>query len=156
MAFAGLVVLAGWWDWRTLTIPNAIPAAILAVFAGWAAGAWTAGAVQPHALMLALMASSAVSLLAVLAFAGGVVGGGDAKLLAASSLFAGLPLMMDFLAVTALAGGLLGLAALLTPARIAALGGGGDAAPARRGRRVAYGPAIAGASLWVVAMLAGS
>ncbi len=91
-----------------------------------------------------------------LGFAGGVVGGGDVKLLAAASLFAGPTHMVDFLAVTALIGGALGLA-LLAGAPI------GPAAPtvdgtlrARLRSGLPYGPAIAGGGLWVTAALVAS
>jgi prepilin peptidase CpaA len=86
-------------------------------------------------------------------FAAGVLGGGDVKLLAATSLFAGSAHVIDFLIVTALVGGALGLA-VLAGAPI------GPAAPttdgavrARLRSGLPYGPAIAAGGLWVVAAL---
>ena len=83
------------------------------------------------------------------AFAAGALGGGDVKLLAAASLFAGTARIGDFLAVTAIAGGLLGLAILAgAPIGQPAVGG---PLRARLRRGLPYGPAIAAGGLWVVA-----
>ncbi len=91
-----------------------------------------------------------------LGFAGGVVGGGDVKLLAAASLFAGPAHMIDFLTVTALIGGALGLA-LLAGAPIGPVAPTADGTLRARLRGgLPYGPAIAGGGLWVAAALAAS
>ena len=153
IAFAALAVAAGLWDWRTRSVPNAIPAAIVLAYVAWAGSGLTVGSVQPRALGLTLLASAGLSGLAVLAFARGVLGGGDVKLLGASSLFAGVPLMEGFLAVTAIVGGLIGLAALASSGGVAATVATGRP---QRSQRVAYAPAIAAGCLWVVVMLIGS
>ena len=71
------------------------------------------------------------------AFAVGALGGGDVKLLAAVSLFAGPGRLVDFLIITAIAGGLLGLAILAgAPIGPPAMAG---AAPSGA---VAHGPAV--------------
>jgi len=73
------------------------------------------------------------------------------KLLAAASLFAGSAHMVDFLAVTALVGGLLGLA-LLAGAPIGPVAPASDGTlRARLRANLPYGPAIAAGGLWVVA-----
>ena len=60
------------------------------------------------AIGLALACAAVVFGAGTAAFAAGALGGGDVKLLAAASLFAGPGLISDFLLVTALAGGVLG------------------------------------------------
>jgi prepilin peptidase CpaA len=105
------------------------------------------------ALGIALLCSLAVFAIGAAGFAAGILGGGDVKLLAAASLFAGSAHLIDFLVVTALVGGALGLA-VLAGAPI------GPAAPATDGTVRArlrcglpYGPAIAAGGLWVIAAL---
>jgi prepilin peptidase CpaA len=86
----------------------------------------------------------------VAAFAIGILGGGDVKLLAAVGLFAGPAGILDLLLVTALAGGLLGIASL-AGAPIGPVSTEGEAALRRR---LPYGPAIAVGGLWVASRLA--
>ena len=75
------------------------------------------------------------------------------KLLAAASLFAGTGLISDFLLVTALVGGVLGVA-VLAGAPISPLAPAADATLRTRLRGgLPYGPAIAAGGLWVAAAL---
>jgi prepilin peptidase CpaA len=95
----------------------------------------------------------AVFAVAAAAFVAGVLGGGDVKLLAAMSLFAGPTRLVDFLTITALVGGLLGLA-ILAGAPIGRPVAAGDASlKARLRQGLPYGPAIAAGGLWVAASL---
>ena len=88
-----------------------------------------------------------------MAFAIGMIGGGDVKFLAAVGLFAGPAHVLDFMLVTALVGGVLGLA-LLAGAPIGPVSSRGDATLRNRLRsRVPYGPAIAAGGLWVAMRL---
>ena len=83
----------------------------------------------------------------------GATGGGDVKLLAAVSLFAGPPRLLDFLAITALMGGVLGLAILAgAPIGRPAIAEGGSLRTRLRSG-LPYGPAIAAGGLWLVASL---
>jgi prepilin peptidase CpaA len=155
-AFAILLIAAGWQDLRTLKIANSLSLATVASFAVWATAGFALGRLSAVMLGMTIICGLAVFAVGVLGFAGGVVGGGDVKLLAAASLFAGPTHMVDFLAVTALIGGALGLA-LLAGAPI------GPAAPtvdgtlrARLRGGLPYGPAIAGGGLWVTAALVAS
>ena len=86
-------------------------------------------------LALALVCAVGMFGLGTLAFAFGAMGGGDVKLAAAASLFAGPALMLDFVTVTALVGGFLGVAILAgVPIGPVASAGGrhGPRAPARQ------------------------
>lgn len=156
IAFVLLLVAAAWQDLRTMRIADALSLGIVAAFAVWALSGLAAGSTSFSKVGLAVGCAAAVFALGALGFAVGVLGGGDVKLLAAASLFAGPTLMTDFLMITALVGGLLGLATL-AGARIGPAAPAGDASAAARLRGgLPYGPAIAAGGLWVAAALAAS
>jgi prepilin peptidase CpaA len=155
-AFAILLVVAGWQDLRTLRIANRLSLATVAAFVLWAAAGIALGRMSVAALAMAIACGLVVFAVTAAGFAGGILGGGDVKLLSAASLFAGPAHIVDLLVVTALVGGVIGLA-LLAGAPI------GPAAPATDGTVRArlrtgmpYGPAIAVGGLWVAATLYGS
>ena len=153
IAFALLLLLAAWQDLRTLQIADAVSLTIVGVFAVWALGGWVLGTLSFTAVGLALACAAAVFAAGAAAFAAGALGGGDVKLLAAASLFAGTGLISDFLLVTALAGGVLGVAGL-AGAPIGPLAPAADATLRTRLRGgLPYGPAIAAGGLWVAASL---
>ncbi len=98
-------------DVRSLTIPNAVSAAILGLY-------------LPYALTTHMAAGPAVLAVGVAAlvfvagfglFAAGLIGGGDAKLLTAVSLWAGPGHLSLLLLATSLAGGVLALLLLVPP-----------------------------------------
>ena len=99
--FPVLVIIAALTDATSFTIPNRISAGlVLAFFPAALALGRPAGEIGVDAAVcfVALVAGMGM-------FAAGWIGGGDAKLLAAASLWLGLPAMPVFLLVTALAGG---------------------------------------------------
>jgi prepilin peptidase CpaA len=152
-AFALLLVAAAWQDLHTLRIANGFSLAIAASFVLWAAAGLTMGHLAPAQIAMAVGCAAAVFAVGSAAFAIGAIGGGDVKFLAAASLFAGLPRQFDFLTVTALAGGALGLA-MLAGARIGPEVDSSGAVVGGRARHLPYGPAIAVGGLWVAASLA--
>ena len=146
-AFPILVIVAALTDLTSFTIPNRISAFLVLAFFPTALALSRGGGeigVDVMVCFVALIAGMAM-------FAVGWIGGGDAKLLAAASLWLGLPAMPVFLLVTALAGG--ALAMLLTNARSPwvqpYLGGapGWIARLATPGADVPYGVAIATGAL---------
>ncbi|MBS0521142.1 MAG: prepilin peptidase [Proteobacteria bacterium] len=152
--FALLLVAAGWQDLKTMRIANSLSIGIGASFVVWAAAGVLLGRLQFLQLGLALVCAAGVFVLGALGFAAGAIGGGDVKLLAVASLFAGPSLQFDFLAITALVGGVLGLA-ILAGAPIGPAGGrAGGAIRSRLQGGLPYGPAIAVGGLWVAASLA--
>jgi prepilin peptidase CpaA len=160
IAFALLLLMAAWQDLRTLHIADALSLAIVFAFVVWALSGLAGGTFSLSRLGLAAACAVGVFGVGAGAFALGGLGGGDVKLLAASSLFAGPALMFDFVMVTALTGGLLGIA-ILAGAPIVPAGPTAPAAPAsdatvhaRLRRGLPYGPAIAAGGLWVAASLA--
>jgi len=154
IAFAALLLLAAWQDWRTMQIADGLSLGIAALFIPWALAGVAAGTFSLLDLALALACAAGMFGLGTLAFAAGAMGGGDVKLAAAASLFAGPGLMPDFVTVTALVGGLLGVA-ILAGAPIGPVASTGDGTVRGRLRgNLPYGPAIAAGGLWVALALA--
>jgi prepilin peptidase CpaA len=148
---------AGWQDLRTKRNSNGQSLGVVGCFAVWAAIGLVSGPATLFTLAMSIVWAVGVFGAGAIAFAFGIVGGGDVKLLAAASLFAGPVHQLDFLTVTALAGGALGLAVLagapIGPAAVGAKAGEG-AARARLRAGLPYGPAIAVGGLWVAGTLA--
>ncbi len=110
-AFPALVIFAGMRDATSFTIPNWISLAIVAAFFP---AALLLG-MSPAQIGLSTLVGAGALVAGMGMFAAGWIGGGDAKLLAASALWIGWSALFPFLAVTALAGG--GLALTLMVAR---------------------------------------
>src|SRR5258706_2119852 len=106
--FAALLVLAAVKALSSFSIPNWICVALAAAFvpAALAAGA------SAHQIMLAVAVGAGAITVGVAMFSLGWLGGGDAKLMAAASLWIGMPGLAPFLLYTGLAGGALALALL--------------------------------------------
>lgn len=115
--FAGLLIYAACSDIASLTIPNwvsIVMAAAFPVFAlplGFGLGE----------IGLNLLFGLGVLLGGFLLFQANIIGGGDAKLLAAASVWTGLSAFAPFMIWTALAGGLFALALLMVRGRFAPL-----------------------------------
>ena len=93
-----------------MRIADAVSLAIVGTFAVWALSGLARGTISFTTIGLALACAALMFGAGTAAFAAGALGGGDVKLLAAASLFAGPGLISDFLLVTALTGGVLGVA----------------------------------------------
>ena len=147
-AFAGLLVVAAWQDLRTMRIANTVSIAIVAVFAIWALAGLASGRMTVGGLGWALACGLGVFGAGALLFVVGALGGGDVKLLAAASLFAGPAWLTDLLLVMAFGGGAMGFAVLCgLPIGPSAPGNGSTVAARLRGG-LPYGPAIAAGGLW--------
>jgi prepilin peptidase CpaA len=114
LAFPALVLTAAASDAISFTIPNWIPLGLLAVFplAALATG------LPLHAIGLHFALAAGVLVIGMVLFATRVLGGGDAKLIAAVALWLGWPSSVTFLLVAGLAGGVLAvtLLAMRSPA----------------------------------------
>ncbi len=108
IVFPALVIVAALRDLTSFTIPNWISAALVAAFlpAALLAGL-PASALGLH-LMVGLVGFAA----AIAMFALGWIGGGDAKIFAASALWLGWPAAGAFALITGLAGGALAVGLL--------------------------------------------
>jgi prepilin peptidase CpaA len=143
--FAGLMAIAAFEDFRRLVIPNPVVAALGVV--------WLLHlAASPHLTLAGVVGAAGCAAMVFVAgallFSRGLIGGGDVKLLAAASLWAGPGMTPALLIVTAVLGGLLTLA-LLCATTLWAVLAPGMAAAAARPVPVPYGAAIAAAALIV-------
>jgi prepilin peptidase CpaA len=147
--FAVLMVAAAVEDFRRLTIPNLVPAALCLLWPAY----FVATAPSLYGALAAIGCALAVFLVGAALFARGWLGGGDVKLLAAATLWAGPAGTPSLLVMTGVLGGVMALF-LLMPfgAQLAAaarmmlgqvpLGHDGGSGPP-----VPYGIAISGAAL---------
>jgi prepilin peptidase CpaA len=150
---AVLLVGAGVQDLRTMQIANGFSLAIAGLFVVWAIAGLAGGQMSLAGLAISVGCAVAVFGVGAAAFAVGALGGGDVKLLAATSLFAGSQRLPDLLFITAIAGGVLGLAMLVgAPIGRPAMAAAGPLR-ARLRSGLPYGPAIAAGGLWVAASL---
>lgn len=149
VAFFGLLALVVYNDVCELRIPNGIPLSLLALYPAYVliAAPGTGG-------WLAVAIAAAVLLVGLAAFAAELVGGGDVKLLAVLSLWAGPAGVVDLFVITAFVGG--GIALLmLSPLRYV-VAGASDAIGATAvrdtllGRHLPYGVAIVTGAVAVI------
>ena len=105
LALAGLLVAAAASDWRSLTIPNRYSLAAVALFPSYVIAS---GGAADWVLHLAF--AGAAFGIGFLLFTLRLCGGGDVKLFAAVTLWAGPPLIVPLVFYTGVAGGLIALA----------------------------------------------
>jgi prepilin peptidase CpaA len=103
LPFPALMAYAAVSDLLTMTIPNRLSLAAIggfAVLAGWAG-------LPPAAIALHVAAGALVLVISFGLFAFGWIGGGDAKLAAATALWLGFGTLQEYLLLASVAGGLL-------------------------------------------------
>jgi len=113
---------------------------VAALFVGWAVIGLIAGSYTLQALGLSIACGAGLFAVGVAAFAAGILGGGDVKLLAALALWLPWQPFLSLIIIMSLVGGVLTLVA-------------GAWHIARRQRdklEIPYGVAIAAAGLWVL------
>ena len=146
-AFALTMAYAGISDVLSYRIPNWIPVTIVAAFFPAAMGAgWDIAA-----MAIQFGAGVAVLIAGVALFALGVIGGGDAKLLAAGAVWVGWGELAAFMLLVALGGGVLGLA--LIAFRRASLPAAIEARAWARRLHAASGPAPYGVAIGMAALV---
>ncbi len=147
LLFPAAMAFAGAMDLFTMTIPNRISLALIGAFL--VCGLFAGLSLQQYAMHLAC--GGAILIIGIAMFAAGLLGGGDAKLMASSAIWIGVDkLMLYFLAISVL-GGVLALALLLYR-RLPAGAYNLPAWAARlhvKGSHMPYGVAIAAAALWI-------
>lgn len=142
------MVYAALRDVASFEVPNWLPAAMVLVFIAL----WLAGGQGMAVLGWHLSAGLAVLAAGWTLFAAGIMGGGDAKMLAAGALWIGWPGLAEFVLATALAGGVLAL--VIVALRRASLPASWTARPWMQRLRdaeqgIPYCVAIGIAGLWV-------
>ena len=108
IVFPALMAYAAASDLLTMTIPNKVSLALVIAFAVFAVGSglpWQTVAMHVAAGILVLTVAFGL-------FAFGWIGGGDAKLAAATALWLGFNTLMEYLVISTVAGGLLTLGIL--------------------------------------------
>ena len=146
--FSALVVGAAVSDVRRYLIPNWIPAAIALLWCLWAL-------VVPGDPVTSLLIGLGVFAAGTVLFMFRALGGGDVKLLAAVSLWAGFPEILTLIFQIAVAGGLLSLLWIVAGKVRVALAYYGVPVSIEAPTQVPYGVAIAAGGLFMAARLAG-
>ena len=144
--FPFLMAYAAVSDLFTMTIPNRISLALVAAFGLLAA----AGSLGWNDVLVHLGAGLGVLALTFAMFAAGWIGGGDAKLAAATALWLGVEGLGDYLLLASLGGGALTLAILVARGRVLprfALGWAWAQRLHDRKTGIPYGIALAAAAL---------
>jgi prepilin peptidase CpaA len=135
-------------DLLTMTIPNELSLVLVAAFGGLTLAAglpWDVAAMHLAAGCLLLVICFAM-------FAFGWIGGGDAKLAAATAVWLGFDKLLEYLLVASIAGGLLSAAIILfrvVPLPTFALGWTWLSRLHDRTSGIPYGIALAGAALLI-------
>lgn len=109
----GLLLFAAAGDIKTYRIPNAISIGLVALYPVFALSAPYAVPILPS-----LAVAGAALGIGLAAYGTGRIGGGDIKLLSATMLFAGPALAVEFVLITALAGGAVSLVLMHRPMRL--------------------------------------
>lgn len=106
--FPLLMAFAASSDLFTMTIPNELMVALIAAFAVMAGMA----GFSLDALVMHVAAGALILVVTFAMFAFGWIGGGDAKLAAATALWLGFGVLVDYLMIAAILGGILTLGLL--------------------------------------------
>jgi prepilin peptidase CpaA len=144
--FPALMAVSASMDLVTLTIPNRIPLALLLGYAGLA----TVFGLPWTAVLTGVSCGAATLAATFLLFVFRLIGGGDAKLAAATALWLGWGSILDYAVAATLIGGALALAILAaraTPFPAALYRQGWIARLLSPGTGVPYGIALAAAGL---------
>lgn len=144
--FCGASVFAVLKDLTSFTIPNRVGLALVAAFAIAA----PAAGLPLEALAMHVAAGALVLIVGFALFAFGLIGGGDAKLAAATALFLGFEFLANYVVLSAVLGGVLTLNILvLRQLPILALPGrlGWVARLQDRSEGVPYGVALGAAGI---------
>ena len=144
VGFTGLMAAAAFEDLRKLVIPNVVVVGLCAL---WPLHLATGPGFTLAGGLNAIGCAICVFFCGALLFSRGVIGGGDVKLLAAATLWAGPAWTPTLLVVTAVLGGLLALVLLFSATVRAAFSWA--RAIAVRSVPVPYGVAIAAAAVIV-------
>lgn len=149
--FAGLVCAACLFDITVRCIPNTVCLLLIALYP-----AIFATPAAPDPVWAGVATGLAVFAAGAVVFAAGWLGGGDVKLLSALALWAGPAHLAGFLLITALAGGVLALAALVYARLVAVVPALAIGSRVTTQMTLPYGVAIACGGIWVASTLIGA
>jgi prepilin peptidase CpaA len=147
--FLGLLGLAVVSDIEALRIPNRICMAIAALYP-----VHVLASLEPVDWLGAIAVAFGVFAVGLVPFAAGVMGGGDVKLIAVTSLWAGPALVLEFVLLTTVIGGAIAIFMLtqwrFTLAQACEFVGGEGMRDVFLGRSIPYAIAIAAAAYLIV------
>ncbi len=115
-AVGGLLLLAAWTDVTSYRISNWISISVVALFAAFAVMAQ----LPLNDVISHLASGAAVFAVGLALFAAGKLGGGDAKLLAAVSLWVGWEALLEFMLAVSLCGAMVSLIVIALRSRLVA------------------------------------
>jgi len=147
-AFPLAMAFAGSMDLFTMTIPNRISLALIAAFV---VAAPYCG-LSLYAIGWHLGCGLLMLVIGILMFSRGWLGGGDAKLLAAASLWLGFEHLLGYIVLVAMAGGMLATTILLyrwMTLPVCLMGQNWASRLHDRAGGIPYGIALAAAALWI-------
>jgi len=148
LVFPALMIFAAMMDLFTMTIPNRIS---IILIAGFILAAPLTG-MEWEQFLVHLATGVAVLFIGIMMFAFGLLGGGDAKLLAAASLWIGLGELGQYMIAVSVLGGLLALVIFLYRGTLPPgwlLGQQWALRLHNKKEGIPYGLALTGAALWV-------
>ena len=108
VVLTALLLVATAYDLTKFRIPNMIPLVLVGLFILKISGGIETGALTTHVILATL-----ALVLGFLAFVAGLLGGGDAKLIAALALWFGPDSFAEFITITGIIGGLVALLLIL-------------------------------------------
>ena len=144
--FPMTMIMAALSDLVSLKIPNSLSIILVATFGPLA---YLAG-LPLEAVLTSFAAGAAILMLGFMLFAMGTLGGGDAKLMAAASVWIGSASLPTFCLYVALIGGILAASILVfrrLPNAMLITGTSSAIRLHQKGRGIPYGIAIAGAEM---------
>ncbi len=109
----GTGLLAGWSDFKGMTIPNVCPLIVIGAFIPAFLAVRLSGADIMEPLTSHLTAAGVVMAVTVVLYAVKIIGGGDSKLMSAFSLWAGVPGLAAFLFYMSLVGAAIGIVTIV-------------------------------------------
>lgn len=142
-----LLVAAALWDAVTLTIPNYLVLAVLALYAA----SWSVN-FDLSDILFDLLAAAMVFAVCFVLFALGWLGGGDAKLAPGAVLWADYDGLLEFVIAMTLAGGILSIVLLALRGGLRAAGASQESLPVvlQWASPVPYGIAISAGAILVI------
>jgi len=143
--FASLLIVAAWSDAIDFTIPNRLVIGLLVLYP-----AYVMTAAHPVAWPMALAIATGILAVGLILYGTAKLGAGDVKLIAATSVWAGADHTLDFLLLTAIAGGVVSMVLIVRNNYGWVIGRPPGENPAKQ---VPYGVAIAIGGMFVAAKL---
>ena len=113
-AFVGLLAVSAWWDVTTMTIPNWVSIALTVLFPVFA----LINGMPLAQIGLHLAFGAGILVIGFLLFQINIMGGGDAKMIAAAAVWTGLGAFAPFIIWMAIFGGMIAMTLLMVRKKV--------------------------------------